>query len=200
MAAVWNGAAVRWVRYRLGRLPAETQTTDAERSCLARYAAGRRCVVELGVMHGVTTALLRRAIAADGVVVGIDPHRPGRLGVSFERLVAQREVALSRGGRVVLLRRRSDEAAPDWRDPIDMLFIDADHSWDAIARDWRDWTPHVVVGGVVALHDSRRVVGRADFDSVRFTNDVVLRDPRFRVDETVDSLTVLTRVEEGPAA
>ena len=55
---VWDGAAVRWVRYRLGLVPADTQTTEAERACLARHAAGRRSLVELGVMHGVTTALL----------------------------------------------------------------------------------------------------------------------------------------------
>jgi hypothetical protein len=34
---------------------------------------------------------------------------------------------------------------------------------------------------------------RDDLDSVRFTKDVVLCDPRFAVVDTVDSLTVLER-------
>ena len=192
---LWRGAAMRWVGYRLGLVAADTQTTGAERACLARHAAGRRHVVELGVMHGATTAVLRSVIDPDGVVTGIDPHPPGRLRVSFERLVAARETAKHPRGRVVLLRKRSTEAALTWRSPIDFLFIDADHEWNAIERDWRDWTPHVTVGGLVALHDSRRVAGRDDLDSVRFTTEVVLNDPRFRVEDAVDSLTVMRRVD-----
>ena len=195
MNFLWRGAAMRWVRYRLGLLHADTQTTEAERSCLVRHASGRRNIVELGVMHGATTALLRSVVAPDGVVTGIDPHLPGRLGVSFERLVAAREVSRRPRGRAVLLRQRSDEAVRAWSTPIDFLFIDADHAWDAVARDWREWTPHVATGGLVALHDSRSVWWREDLDSVRFTREVVLTDPRFSVEETVDSLTVLKRID-----
>src|SRR5437660_7934354 len=146
-------------------------------------------------MHGATTALLRSVIAPDGTITGIDPHPPGRLGISFERLVAAREIAKQPRGAAVLLRMHSHEAAQSWTTAIDLLFIDADHSWDAIARDWRDWTPHVAVGGVIALHDSRTYPAWEDFDTVRFTNEVVLKDPRFRVEEVVDSLTVVRRVE-----
>ena len=191
--SAWDGAALRWVRYRLGLVPADTQTTQAERACLARHAVGRRSLVELGVMHGVTTALLRRVMAPEGVVTGIDRHPPGRLFVSFERLVAQHELARHPRGRAVLLRQWSHEAAADWHTPIDFLFIDGDHSWEGLERDWRAWTPHIVPGGFVALHDSRSVPAREDLDSVRFTNEVVLGDPRFRIVETVDSLTVLER-------
>ncbi len=189
-----GAAALHWVRYTLALAEADTQTTDAERACLARYAAGRRSIVELGVMHGATTALLRGVMADDGTITAVDPHPPGRLGVSFERLVAAREVAKHPRGRAVLLRQRSHEASRAWDRPIDFLFIDADHAWEAVARDWREWTPHVIDGGIVALHDSRPVPGRPDLDSVRFTADVVVRDARFSVIDAVDSLTVLRRI------
>ncbi len=192
-----NGAAVRWARYRLGLEPADTQTTSAERACIARHAFGRRSLVELGVMHGVTTAILRRAMADDGVVTGIDRHPPGRLFVSFERLVASHQLAQHPRGRAVLLRQWSHEAARDWTTPIDFLFIDGDHSWSGLERDWHDWTKHLVAGGIVALHDSRSMPGRAEYDTVRFTREVVLRDSRFAVVDTVDSLTVLER-KSGP--
>jgi hypothetical protein len=147
-------------------------------------------------MYGVTTALLRSAMAADGLVVGIDPHHPGWLGVSFERLVATRELARQPRGRAQLLRKRSDEAARDWHAPIDFLFIDADHSWQGIERDWHDWSGRVATGGIVALHDSRSVPWREDLDSVRFTIEVILRDRRFRPLDAVDSLTVLERIDD----
>jgi predicted O-methyltransferase YrrM len=191
---LWNAAPVLYARYRLGLVPADTQTTVAEQACLARRAAGRRSVVEIGVMHGATTALLRSVMASDGVVTGIDRHLPGRLFVSFERLVAKREVDRHRRGRAILLREWSHEAARRWRTPIDFLFIDGDHSWTGVERDWRDWTPHVMPGGLVALHDSRPMLDREPLESVRFTIEIVRHDSRFAVVDEVNSLTVLERL------
>jgi predicted O-methyltransferase YrrM len=123
---IWNGAGVLYARYRLGLVGADTQTTPAERACLTRHASGRRSLVEIGVMHGATTALLRSVMAPEGVVTGIDRHPPGKLLVSFERLVAKRELARHPRGRAVLLREWSHEAARNWTTPIDFLFIDGD--------------------------------------------------------------------------
>jgi predicted O-methyltransferase YrrM len=186
-------SALHWLGYTFGFTPADTQTTDAERACLARGAAGKRAIVELGVYHGVSTRVMRSVMAPDGVITAVDPYPPGRLGVSFERMVAMREAARVSRGTVRWARQMSFEAAAGWREPIDFVFVDGDHSWAGIERDWRDWTPHVVAGGVVALHDSRSVAWRADLDSVRFTRDVVARDPRFREVDAADSLTLWER-------
>ena len=191
--ALRDKAPARWLAYRLGRRPADTQLTPAERDALSRHAAGRRSIVEIGVMHGVSTALLRSVMAPEGTVVGIDPHERGRLGVSFERLIAKREVGKVRRGRARLVRKLSYEAATEWTGKIDFLFIDGDHSWHGIERDWRDWSPKVAAGGKVALHDSRSVPGRPDLESVRFTQEVILHDSGFEVVDAVDSLTVLVR-------
>jgi predicted O-methyltransferase YrrM len=190
---VLNGSAARWLLHGLGLREADTQTTAAERACLARHAAGRTRLVEIGVMHGVTTAVLRGAMSEAGVLTAIDPHPAGRLGVSFERAIARREVSAVSRGRVKLLRTHSAGALSGWTDPIDFLFVDGDHSWRGIDEDWNGWTRFVAPGGIVALHDSRPVPGRADLDSVRYMRDVVARDTRFEVIDSVDSLTVLRR-------
>ena len=54
-----------YVGWMIGVCRAETQTTEAERDCLARHARGRRRLAEIGVWHGVTTSRLREAMAAD---------------------------------------------------------------------------------------------------------------------------------------
>jgi predicted O-methyltransferase YrrM len=146
-------------------------------------------------MHGASTALLRKAMAADGVLIAIDPHPPGRLGVSFERWIAEREIAKYPRGRVELLRKLSHDAVSGWARTLDFLFIDGDHSWDGIDRDWRGFSPFVEAEGVVLLHDSRSVPGREDPDSVRYTETVIRKDHRFQVIEEVDSLTVLERLK-----
>jgi len=37
---------------------------------------------------------------------------------------------------------------------VDMLFVDADHSYAGAARDFEAWLPHVTMGGRIAFHDS----------------------------------------------
>ena len=182
-----------WLLIRVGWRPPSTQTSDGERRCLARHAAGRRRIVEIGVYHGANTALLRSVVAPDGEVIGIDPHAPGRLGLSFERWIAERQLSRVRRGRARLIQQYSHDAAATWTAPIDFLFIDGDHSWSGIARDWSEWSGHIEQQGLVALHDSRHVDGREDLDSVRFTRDVIHRDERFEVIDEVESLTVLRR-------
>lgn len=186
-------APADWLLHAFKLRPADTQTTPAERACLAAYAAGRRNLVEIGVMHGATTRLLSEAMAPDGVLTAIDPFPAGRLGWSFEYAIARREVARGPRRRIVWLRDRSEHAARTWTRDIDFLFIDGDHSWQGIERDWTAWSKFVVRGGVVLLHDSRPLQGRPVHDSVSYTDQVILSDPRFASIDCVDSLTVLQR-------
>jgi predicted O-methyltransferase YrrM len=167
--------------------------TDAERECLKKHAAGKKRLVEIGVMFGSSTALLKSAMDPTGKLVGVDPHRPGRFGVSFENLVARAELRRTPGGAVELLPKFSYEAAHLVTDAIDFLFIDGDHSWEGVERDWRDWSPKIAPGGIVALHHSRSVAFRPDLDSVRFQREVVAHDPRFREIDAADSLTVMQK-------
>ncbi|MHC4767267.1 MAG: class I SAM-dependent methyltransferase [Planctomycetota bacterium] len=185
--------------WRVGLADAETQTTEPERACLARHAEGRRRIVEIGVWHGVTTCRLRRAMAPDGVLFAVDPYPAGRLGFSAQRYIAAREVARVPNGTVRWLRTTGVDAgrafATTGEDAVDFVFIDGDHSYDGLEGDWTAWSPVVGGGGLVALHDSRSTPERSidDAGSVRYTNEVILRDARFAVIDAVESLTVLRR-------
>lgn len=180
----------------------QTQTTPAERACLARHVNGRKRAVEIGVWHGVTTSTLARAMPADGVLFAVDPFPKGRGGVSLHRIIAQHEVARVGERQVRWLRMRGDEAPPVVGDPVDFVFIDGDHSYDGLKADWLAWADRIAAGGVVALHDSRSTAARpiADAGSVRFTNDVIVRDSRFELAEAVDSLTVMRRRDDAGAS
>jgi hypothetical protein len=35
-----------------------------------------------------------------------------------------------------------------------MIFIDGDHSYDGVKRDYACWIPHMVPGGILIFHDS----------------------------------------------
>jgi predicted O-methyltransferase YrrM len=179
----------------------ESQTTIAERDCLARHAADRRRLVEIGIWHGVTTRRLRAAMLSNGILYAVDPFRVGRLGFSAQRYVASREVAKVQNGTVEWIRLTGAEAGLAHRtaglEPVDFIFIDGDHTYQAIRADWDAWSPLVARGGIIALHDSRSTAERKidDAGSAVFTREVILRDPRFVKLEEVDSLTVIRRLD-----
>jgi predicted O-methyltransferase YrrM len=190
---------LHFLKWTVGLASPGTQTTDAERACLLRHATGRRRLAEIGVWHGVTTRLLMRAMAPDGVYFAIDPYPVGRLGFSTQMVIARRGVSRVRNGRVIWLRTSGAEAAADPRfleHPIDFVFIDGDHRYEALQADWEAWAELIGPGGLVALHDSRSTPLRPidDAGSVRYTDEVILRDPRFRLIEQVETLSVLRRL------
>jgi predicted O-methyltransferase YrrM len=187
-----------YVKWRLGLAKAEGATTAAEADCLLRHARGKKRLAEIGVWQGGTTARLRAAMAPAATLFAVDPFPKGRLGFSTQRAIATREVAKIANGRVVWIRQTAAEAS---RDPVvrsggfEFVFLDALHTYDGLREDWEAWSPLVANGGVIAIHDSRASPGghSEDVGGVRFTNDVILVDPRFEVVETIDSLTVLRR-------
>lgn len=188
-----------FLKWRLGLARAETQTTEAERDCLAAHAAGKRCLVEVGVWHGVTTCRLRAAMNPDGVLYAVDPYPVGRLAVSFQQRIAHSEVSRVRNGRVEWVRKTGADASRDLvgelAGRVDFVFIDGDHSYDGLRGDWEGWSSLMAPSGVVALHDSRSTPVRNldNAGSARFTREVVRVDARFELVAEVDSLTVLRR-------
>lgn len=51
------------------------------------------------------------------------------------------------------LRMQSHLAADAIGDQVDLLFIDGDHSYEAVSRDLAVWLPKLSAGGLVILHD-----------------------------------------------
>lgn len=188
-----------FVLWLLGLAEAETQTSDKERICLSRFAAGRKRLVEIGSWHGVSSSYLRRAMASDGVLICVDPYPIGRFGFSTQRFIALKEVSKVRNGTVRWVRMTgadagrqftaSGESAPDF------IFIDGDHSYDGLRQDWEEWSGLLADGGLIALHDSCSSAARKidDAGSVVYTRESILHDPRFRLIERVDTLSVLER-------
>ena len=43
--------------------------------------------------------------------------------------------------------------ARDWGTPLGMVFIDGGHSFEAAQADYDCWAPHILAGGILAIHD-----------------------------------------------
>ena len=54
---------------------------------------------------------------------------------------------------VVPVVGRSAVVARVWATPLSLVFIDGGHTMEAALGDYRGWTPHLMAGGVLAIHD-----------------------------------------------
>jgi len=128
--------------------------TGDESRFIYPHARAAATIVEIGAWKGRTSALFAiAAVQGGGSVTSIDPfvdagaHGSGSPQVWRANLNAH-QLPLPR-----LLHLESNAAYTQWRGDIGLLFIDGDHSYQAVRDDLRLWTPHVKTLGVVAVHD-----------------------------------------------
>jgi hypothetical protein len=193
----------------LGLIPPRTMHSAAEGEALMRLAAGARRVVELGVYEGSSAVVLCRALGPGAELHLVDPFidatgwslRPGAKASAPATRLAVRRAARSGGPRVRWHLARSQDVGRSWSGgPVDLIFIDGDHSPEGCRDDWEQWHPHVGPHGAVAFHDARR--GRAGGYGSPGPTSVV--DDLFRPEgsswdivEEVDSLVVVRRARAG---
>jgi predicted O-methyltransferase YrrM len=124
-----------------------------------------RTVVEIGSYLGRSTVFLGLAVKAlcgpDARLVSIDPHTGDRQlleGLGLERLGSLDLFRLHVAGAGIsdiLDTRvaRSEEVGAGWTDPVDLLFVDGWHSYDAVRSDLRTFGANLSAGGVVCCDD-----------------------------------------------
>jgi predicted O-methyltransferase YrrM len=164
---------------------------------LAAHARAPGCVVEIGSFMGRSTLWLARGVrhAAPARIVAIDPHdgheRPEvRSDLDSFATFLQTLQAAGAADVVTPVRRRSQEVAPDWSEPIRLLWIDGSHDYPDVLADLEGFAPHVSPGGYVALHDTR---GRRYPGVRRAMLEFFGRHPEFRRVAALRNMTVFQR-------
>lgn len=169
-----------------------SQVTRNELTMLIKYAQGANLAVELGCYEGKTTVALAKSI--NGVVYSIDPFFPGRLKVNYGKLIAQLHAKRNKVSNIILIEAFSWHAAKNFNKTIDFLFIDADHSYDAILRDWNDWTPKLREEGIVILHDVKKTYNSpSELGTMKFYRNELPSFKQYREIDSIDSMVVLKK-------
>ncbi|MBN1527380.1 MAG: glycosyltransferase [Candidatus Omnitrophica bacterium] len=119
-----------------------------------------RMVLEIGTNVGGTLFLFSRAASRDASILSIDLPG-GRFGGGYRlwRVLLYKAFALP-GQKIFLIRKDSHrvttlkEAATMLKDkPVDLLFIDGDHTYEGVRKDFEMYSPLVRKGGIIAFHD-----------------------------------------------
>ena len=181
------------LRFALGIDEQQSQLTTAETELLLRHAEAAETFVEIGCYEGKTSC----AVARRGVrVYSIDPFTPGRLGICYGEWIARIQRYRDQSHNLTLIRGKSWDVAPAFDRAIDVLFIDADHRYEAIQRDWQQWSQKVKPGGVIALHDCRVVPSSPQtLGTQQFYQTDIPKMKDVREIAAVDSLVVLRVIE-----
>ena len=126
---------------------------------MVRELAPRR-VLEIGTANGGTLFLWTRVAAPDAQLVSVDMCPLGLLGRhsafgvlcrGFARAEQRIELVFGRDSHAT--RTRDDVKQLFNGEPVDFLFIDGDHSYEGVSRDFELYSSLVRAGGLVAFHD-----------------------------------------------
>jgi MMP 1-O-methyltransferase len=132
--------------------------SDAQGEALFDAAAlrGAGSIVEIGSWQGRSTIWLAAGARLSGRrVFAVDPHEGSREDPSARTfdLFTKNLSAAGLIDIVTPLVMRSGAAVAHVKTPVDLLFVDGDHSVVGARSDAETWLPRVAVGGVVMFHD-----------------------------------------------
>jgi predicted O-methyltransferase YrrM len=134
-----------------------THLTDAEKRHLynaARALAPGSIVVELGSYLGASACALaeggRNRIKLFCVDTWLNDAMSEGAKDTYETF---KENVRQYGNVIISIRGRTDEIARQFKTAVDLLFIDADHSYEAVKADLAGWLPRLRPGALIILHD-----------------------------------------------
>jgi len=145
-----------------------------------------------------------------GKLYAIDPHtttnwNDSRLAETFG-IMQDNIHSCGLDEYIEIIRTTSDEALKEWNLPIDMLFIDGDHSYEGVRHDWESFSPFLTEFGVTIFHDTiwdlipvspDHPLHRPDMGAPRFVDD--LRNEGYPV-LTIDKdfgVSIVQRAKSG---
>jgi Methyltransferase domain len=148
-----------------GLIPPRTMHSAEDARVLLGAARDARRVIEIGVYEGASALALLNVLGAGAELHLIDPfgRRPDALPSGWgatewatRRVLARAQRRLAgEAPSVKWHAAQSHEVAASWAQPVDLVFVDGDHSEAGCELDWNCWHPFVVIGGQLVFHDAR---------------------------------------------
>lgn len=144
--------------------PFPAMLMSAEAHCIYRLVKmlGEGNYADLGVMNGGSTAIMGYAleyIKKPGRIFSVDLFGrliDGKPVGSFE-VIEKLENYFAKNfqfAKLQICQGTTDEWAEKLHEKFNLIFIDADHSYEAVKSDFYNWSPKVKEGGYLLFHDT----------------------------------------------
>lgn len=172
-------------------------TTEEEVRLLIKYAKLANIgIVEIGVLDGETTKEISKHVTLP--IYGIDPIIPDSM---FDTLIGSEELINKNMGNYPNFNFYKDysyNVVKNFAYPFDYIFIDGDHNYSAVKKDFNDWFELIEVGGYILFHDSDCVESiKTDFKGwegcIKLVKELK-NDKRVKWLERVDTINVFIKI------
>jgi predicted O-methyltransferase YrrM len=153
-------------------------------------AAAPRRAMEIGTYRGGTLYLLCTFSQPDAQIISLDLPR-GQFGGGYHRAKIPLFKFFARRGQTLRLVR-ADSHEPETKQrierllrgqPLDFLFIDGDHTYEGVKRDFKMYAPLVRPGGIVAFHDIAEHIPEEHCEVATFWNEIKQQYPHREIIE-----------------
>ena len=182
------------------------------------YQIGKMCApmgpcLEVGSYCGLSAVCLGTGIKeAGGVLFSIDHHRgseehqpgeeyfdPALYDEKIKRINTfyEFEKNIERANLldvVIPIVAKSHVVARKWATPLSLVFIDGSHSFESAKRDYISWAPHLIGGGILAIHDVFFDPSKGG-DAPRRIYEMALSSGLFEKYDFINTLGLLRRIQ-----
>jgi hypothetical protein len=93
---------------------------------------------------------------------------------------------------IIPIVKTSEEAAINFEDSVEFIFIDGAHEYDLVKLDFELWFPKLIDGGIIAFHDTKIFGGPK-----KVVEDYIFKSKYFKGVNFVDSITFATKVKKN---
>jgi predicted O-methyltransferase YrrM len=135
-----------------------THLTDEEKHILFRLARAipkYGVAVEIGSYLGASSCFLAMGLRKrSGRLYCVDTWQNESMAEGLRDTFAEFSENVAPFRDIIIpLRGRSEVLGVEFKEKISLLFLDGDHSYEVVSRDFFAWLPHLNEHAVVMLHD-----------------------------------------------
>jgi predicted O-methyltransferase YrrM len=171
---------------------------------IVQELAPRRSL-ELGTNYGGTLLLLCRISPPGAKIISVDLPK-GRFGGGYPRRKIPLFSKFPRAGRQLHLVRGDSHALGTRErilgilkgEPLDYLFIDADHTYAGVRRDFEMYSPLVRSGGIVVFHDIVSHRRETECEVEKFWNEIKRQYRHLEIVEASSNGTLPIAITRAP--
>lgn len=169
---------------------------------------GNITICEIGSWLGKSSYVLARALDGrrEGKLICIDPfdasgdessekiykNIKNRLDVPLVTEFTENMRKLGVVDRIKIITGYSHEVVKKFNEPIDLLFIDGNHDYNSVLRDYQDWSKLIRKGGYIVFHD----VGASHTTGPKEVVELeIVKNPVWGNHQLVDELFIAQKIK-----
>ncbi|MCM8532612.1 MAG: class I SAM-dependent methyltransferase [Lentisphaeraceae bacterium] len=140
-------------------------------------------IVELGSCYGLSSMIIAKALKnkPNSKIYCVDAWEgdgssvfgktrdnikaQAHQGISFYEIYTQNMQNAGVYEQLTPIQGYTTNVVKDWSEDADLIFVDADHSYEGVRSDVRDWKNFVKVGGQLLMHDVELEIAGSEQDS-----------------------------------